>query len=168
MDGFVIDQWVLSVQFANPAAAAKGLAYNSSQLHVMYNSITQKIVDNPVMAQRVKHGRELGSQPDYVVQLLNAVYPDDLVKDEDFEEIRDEIREYAEGYGDVGAVHIPRPKPDGSFVEGLGKIFVRFLDLTAARKFQAETRGRKFDTRVICAAFYPLERFKQGRYVLYD
>ena len=28
-------------------------------------------------------------------------------------------------------------------VDGVGKAFVRFQDLTAARKFQAETNGRK-------------------------
>ena len=39
---------------------------------------------------------------------------------------------------------IPKPDKTGrEVVDGVGKAFVRFQDLTAARKFQAEPNGRK-------------------------
>lgn len=53
------------------------------------------------------------------------------------------------------------PQPSASltpYANGVGKIFVQFADITAARKFQATNNGRKFDDRVMCAAFYPTDR----------
>lgn len=127
----------------------------------MATSVTCKILTNPLLAAQVKTGREIGSRSSLVVQLLNAVYPEDILADADYNDIFKEVKEEASKFGFVESIKIPR----GSV--GVGKIFVQFLDMTAARKFQAEFNGRNFDTRVVCAAFYPLDRFLQGKYVLY-
>jgi splicing factor U2AF subunit len=47
------------------------------------------------------------------------------------------------------------------------QIFVRFLDLLSARKAQLMMNGRRFDgTRVVCAAFYPLDKYIEKQYTL--
>lgn len=55
-----------------------------------------------------------------------------------------------------------------SEVDGVGKIFVHFSDLTGARKFQYETNGRTFEDRVVAASFYPVDKFDKGEYTLRD
>eukprot|EP00392_Amoebophrya_sp_AT5.2_P007716 g7731.t1 len=88
--------------------------------------------------------------------------------EKDCEDIRMQILKEAEKCGTVEEVQIPRPSRIGAEVEGVGKIFIKYADLTAARKFQAEVNGRKFDDRIVCAAFYPVKRFQEGRYILQD
>merc|ERR1719478_1258297 len=105
-------------------------------------SITQKIIANPAVAMIVKQGRLLGEQPSKVVQVLNAVQRSDLTDDQEFHDIVKEVRSEASAYGRVNQVVIPRPAKDGGYTIGVGKIFVLFEDLTAARKFQSDTNGR--------------------------
>ena len=131
-------------------------------------SVTARIMSNPILAAQIKQGREIGSRPSLVVQLLNAVYPEDIVNDSDYNEIVKEVKEEALKFGHVETIKIPRPTAMNSAPLGMGKIFVQFSDLTSARKFQQELNGRTFDvTKVVCAAFYPTDRFLQGKYVLY-
>merc|ERR1711953_1566561 len=111
---------------------------------------TQKIVSNPVLAMQVKQGREVGSKPSTVVQLINAVYQEDLMDDQDFEDITSEVHAEASKHGTVMQVVIPKPAKDGSYVDGVGKIFIFFQDMTGARKFQIDANGRKFENRVVC------------------
>merc|ERR1712066_828942 len=126
------------------------------------------IVSNPVLAMQVKQGREVGSRPSTVVQLLNAVYQEDLMDDQDFEDITAEVHAEASKHGTVTQVVIPKPAKDGSYVDGVGKVFISFQDLTAARKFQMDANGRKFENRVVCAAFYPADKFVEGKYKLWS
>jgi splicing factor U2AF subunit len=131
-------------------------------------SVTAKIMSNPILAAQIKQGREIGSRPSLVVQLLNAVYPEDIVNDSDYNDIVKEVKEEAMRFGQVESIKIPRPSSLNSAPVGTGKIFVQFSDLTSARKFQQDMNGRTFDlNRVVCAAFYPTDRFIQGKYVLY-
>ncbi|CAE7580881.1 U2AF65A [Symbiodinium microadriaticum] len=134
----------------------------------MPNSMTQKIVKNPVLAMQVKQGREIGSRPSTVVQLINAVYQEDLMDDQDYDDITAEVHSEASKHGNVMRVVIPKPAKDGAYVDGVGKIFVAFSDLTAARKFQMDANGRKFENRVVCAAFYPVEKFNEGKFKLWS
>merc|ERR1719296_520762 len=161
------------------AVAATGCAFGAAQqanqpkaapvaATAMSNSMTQKIVSNPVLAMQVKQGREVGSRPSTVVQLLNAVYQEDLMDDQDYEDITAELHAEASKHGAVQRVVIPKPAKDGSFVGGVGKVFIAFVDLTAARKFQMDANGRKFENRVVCASFYPIDKFNEGKYKLWS
>jgi len=132
-------------------------------------SVTAKIAANPVLASQIRAGREMGARPSTVVQMINAVYAEDLLDDQEYLALIQEVKEEGSRFGQIEQVRIPRPKRDLSHVEGCGKIFVQFKDLTASRKFQLEMNGRLFDnSRVVCAAFYPLDRFLQGKYTLYS
>lgn len=168
LNGFVCGQNVIRVQKLGGAAQQAAPKPQPVAATAMSNSMTQKIVSNPVLAMQVKQGREVGSRPSTIVQLLNAVYQEDLMDDQDYEDILAEIHSEASKHGAVARVVIPKPAKDGSFVDGVGKIFVSFLDMTAARKFQMDSNGRKFENRVVCSAFYPSDKFNDGKYKLWS
>lgn len=168
LNGFVCGQNVIRVQKLGGSAQQAAPKPQPVAATAMANSMTQKIVSNPVLAMQVKSGREVGSRPSTIVQLLNAVYQEDLMDDQDYEDITAEVHSEASKHGTVTRVVIPKPAKDGSFVDGVGKIFVAFMDLTAARKFQMDSNGRKFENRVVCAAFYPVEKFGAGKYKLWS
>jgi len=170
LNGFVCGQNVIRVQKLGGQTPGGPIQQKAAPVAAtaMANSMTQKIVSNPVLAMQVKHGREVGSKPSSVVQLLNAVYQEDLMDDQDFEDICAEIHSEASKHGTVTQVVIPKPAKDGSYVDGVGKIFVAFQDLTAARKFQLDANGRKFENRVVCAAFYPVDKFNEAKFKLWS
>ena len=61
------------------------------------------------------------AMPTEVLCLLNMVMPEELVDDEDYEEILEDIREECCKYGRVHSIEIPRPV-DGVEVPGCGKV----------------------------------------------
>ncbi|KAF4659748.1 Serine/threonine-protein kinase Kist [Perkinsus olseni] len=179
LDQFVLGNYSLSVTKLVPdaqqggaagiggagVAPATNLADGSSGVQ----SMTARVLANPALAAQLKAGREIGSTPSTVVQLLNAVYIEDLMSETEVKSIEDEIRDEAQKHGTVLEVRVPRPSASLTpYANGVGKIFVQFADITAARKFQAANNGRKFDDRVMCAAFYPTDRYKMGKYTLYN
>jgi len=166
LNGFVCGNNVICVRWMGEPSALPAHIPAAPTCTEINGSITQKIIANPAVAMLVKQGRILGEQPSTVVQVLNAVQRADLVDDQEYDDIVKEVRKEASAYGKVNQVIIPRPLKDGGHIVGVGKIFVLFVDLTAARKFQSDTNGRKFDKRTACAAFYPADKFLEGRYRL--
>merc|ERR1740117_279283 len=170
LNGFVCGQNVIRVQQLGGAAQQTQGKEKAQPVAAtaMSNSMTQKIVSNPVLAMQVKQGHEIGSRPSTVVQLVNAVYQEDLMDDQDYDDIMAEVHNMASKHGTVSRVIIPKPAKDGSSVDGVGKVFVAFQDMTSARKFQLDCNGRKFEHRVVCAAFYPNDKFIEGKYKLWS
>merc|ERR1712048_384124 len=146
LNGFVCGQNVIRVQRLGASKEAGTAAAKAQPVAAtaMSNSMTQKIVSNPVLAMQVKQGREVGSRPSTIVQILNAVYQEDLMDDQDYEDITAEFHADASKHGTVTRVVIPKPSKDGQNVDGVGKVFIAFQDLTAARKYQMDANGRKF------------------------
>eukprot|EP00427_Karlodinium_veneficum_P056580 CAMPEP_0169412152 /NCGR_PEP_ID=MMETSP1017-20121227/60673_1 /TAXON_ID=342587 /ORGANISM="Karlodinium micrum, Strain CCMP2283" /LENGTH=507 /DNA_ID=CAMNT_0009519487 /DNA_START=78 /DNA_END=1598 /DNA_ORIENTATION=+ len=128
LNGFVCGQNVIRVQQLGQQQQA-GVQPKAQPVAAtaMSNSMTQKIVSNPVLAMQVKQGREIGSRPSTVVQLTNAVYQEDLMDDQDYDEIMSEVHNMASKHGPVARVVIPKPNKDGTHVDGVGKMFVSFL-----------------------------------------
>merc|ERR1712048_479643 len=91
LNGFVCGQNVIRVQKLGSQSTQAAPKAQPVAATAMSNSMTQKIVSNPVLAMQVKQGREVGSRPSNVVQLLNAVYQEDLMDDQDYEDIMAEI-----------------------------------------------------------------------------
>lgn len=65
-------------------------------------------------------GPQLGN-PTEVLCLLNMVEPDELIDDEEYEDILDDIRGECGKYGFVKSIEIPRPI-QGVEVPGMGKV----------------------------------------------
>ena len=60
-------------------------------------------------------------QPTEVLCLMNMVTPEELVDDDEYDDIIDDIRDECTKYGTVKSVEIPRPI-EGVEVPGLGKV----------------------------------------------
>ncbi|CAJ0748244.1 13808_t:CDS:10, partial [Entrophospora sp. SA101] len=83
-------------------------------------------------------------QPTTVLQLLNMVTPEELVDDEEYEDIVEDVREECSKFGCIVDMKIPRP---GQSTTGVGKIFVRFDSAEAAGIALRALAGRKFAER---------------------
>merc|ERR1719440_47998 len=106
LNGFVCGQNVIRVQQLGSQNQTGANTPKSQPVAAtaMSNSMTQKIVSNPVLAMQVKSGREIGSRPSTVVQLTNAVYQEDLMDDQDYDEIMSEVHQEAAKHGTVTQV----------------------------------------------------------------
>ncbi|MCJ1306584.1 hypothetical protein MMC25_000227, partial [Agyrium rufum] len=89
-----------------------------------------------------------------VLQLLNMVTPEELMDNEDFEEICEDVREECEKYGGVLDLKIPRPSGGSRQSAGVGKIFVKFDTPAAASKALAALAGRKFADRTVVTTYF--------------
>lgn len=168
LNGFVCGANMLSVQRANFSGPVVTRDTNRTMtVTSLPNSMTQKLLSDPLVAVQVQAARKIGERPSKVVQLLNCVYQEDLIDPKEYEAICDDIKQEAEKHGALEEVLVPKPNEDLSYREGVGKVFLRYSDVTAARKAQLMLNGRRFDSnRVVCAAFFPEEKFAAGRYTL--
>ncbi|XP_042198257.1 splicing factor U2AF 65 kDa subunit isoform X6 [Callorhinchus milii] len=91
--------------------------------------------------------------PTDILCLLNMVSPEELIDDEEYEEILEDIREECSKYGTVKSIEIPRPL-DGLEVPGCGKIFVEFISSLDCQKAMQALTGRKFANRVVVTKYY--------------
>jgi splicing factor U2AF 65 kDa subunit len=97
-----------------------------------------------------------------VVVLMNMLDRDDLVDDDEYEDIMDDIRLECVKAGEVVSVKIPRPSAAGEAVAGLGKVFVLFADIPGAEAAQASLSGRKFGTKTVITSFLDPEKYEAG------
>ncbi|CAG8579038.1 4056_t:CDS:10 [Gigaspora margarita] len=89
--------------------------------------------------------------PTTVLQLLNMVTPEELVDDEEYEDIVDDVREECSKFGRVLDMKIPRP--GSASLSGVGKIFVRFESIEAAGAALRALAGRKFAERTVLTSY---------------
>lgn len=61
-------------------------------------------------------------QSSSVVQLLNMVTAEELVDDEEYEDILEDVREECSKYGQVLDIWIPRPDTLGTYISAVGKV----------------------------------------------
>ncbi|XP_066065110.1 splicing factor U2AF 65 kDa subunit, partial [Chamaea fasciata] len=95
---------------------------------------------------------QMGGHPTEVLCLLNMVLPEELLDDEEYEEIVEDVRDECGKYGTVKSIEIPRPV-DGVEVPGCGKIFVEFTSVFDCQKAMQGLTGRKFANRVVVTKF---------------
>lgn len=106
-----------------------------------------------------------------ILLMLNMVTPDDLVNDEEYEEILEDIRGECSVFGDIEDVRVPRPikkdkskwgpndpgalnAADAAKVDeaaGVGRVYVKFTDSDNASAALRSLAGRSFAGRMIVA-----------------
>ncbi|KAK1162189.1 splicing factor U2AF 65 kDa subunit-like isoform X1 [Acipenser oxyrinchus oxyrinchus] len=102
-------------------------------------------------------------KPTEVLCLLNMVMPEELVEDDEYEEILEDIREECCKYGSVRSIEIPRPV-DGLEVPGCGKIFVEFVSASDCQKAMQALTGRKFANRVVVTKYYDPDMYHRREF----
>ncbi|XP_063041957.1 U2 small nuclear RNA auxiliary factor 2b isoform X2 [Engraulis encrasicolus] len=95
---------------------------------------------------------QMGGIPTEVLCLMNMVAPEELLDDEEYEDILEDVKEECGKYGQVKSIEIPRPV-DGLDIPGTGKIFVEFTTLFDSQKAMQGLTGRKFANRVVVTKY---------------
>jgi len=93
------------------------------------------------------------SEKGRVLQLLNMVTPEELMDNDEYEEICEDVKEECEKYGAVLEMKIPRPS-GGRTMPGVGKIFVKYEQPESAQKALSALAGRKFADRTVVVTFF--------------
>lgn len=91
---------------------------------------------------------QMGGHPTEVLCLMNMVLPEELLDDEEYEEIVEDVRDECSKYGLVKSIEIPRPV-DGVEVPGCGKIFVEFTSVFDSQNAVQGLTGCKFTNRMV-------------------
>jgi splicing factor U2AF 65 kDa subunit len=104
-----------------------------------------------------------GASATEVLCLLNMVTEDELVDDDEYEEILEDVKEECNKYGIVKSIEIPRPIK-GVDVPGVGKIFVEFISKSECTKAQQALTGRKFANRVVVTSFYDPDKYHRRQF----
>ena len=108
---------------------------------------------------------ESATIPSRVVMFINAVSPEDLVDNSEYEEIIDDFRQKCSSYGTVLNVEIPRPNLENqTYTEEVGKIFVKFSTIKTAKIARYSMSGLKYNNRLIVGSFYPENYFDIREY----
>ncbi|KAL4951580.1 hypothetical protein BDW69DRAFT_169736 [Aspergillus filifer] len=94
-----------------------------------------------------------------VLQLLNMVTPEELMDNEDYEEICDDVRDECSKFGRVLELKIPRPTGGSRQSPGVGKIFVKFETIEATTAALKTLAGRKFSDRTVVTTYFSEENF---------
>ncbi|KAJ8097834.1 hypothetical protein POJ06DRAFT_297029 [Lipomyces tetrasporus] len=95
-----------------------------------------------------------------ILQLLNMIVPEDLNDDDEYEDIRADVREECEKFGKIVDLKIPRPTASNKAPLGVGKIFVRFEEEEACTAALKSLAGRKFADRTVVTTFFPEENYE--------
>ncbi|KAL8763567.1 MAG: hypothetical protein Q9184_000694 [Pyrenodesmia sp. 2 TL-2023] len=95
-----------------------------------------------------------------VLQLLNMVTAEELIDNEDYQEICEDVKEECEKYGEVLEMKIPRPSGGSRQSNGVGKIFVKYDNADSARKAIQALAGRKFADRTVVTTYFSEENFE--------
>ncbi|XP_030566464.1 splicing factor U2AF 50 kDa subunit [Drosophila novamexicana] len=95
-----------------------------------------------------------------VLCLLNMVLPSELLDNDEYEDIRTDIKQECAKYGKVKSLKIPRPIGDPPQT-GCGKVFVRFESIEDCKKALNALSGRKFSGRIVMTSFYDLDKYKR-------
>ncbi|PWA80159.1 splicing factor U2af large subunit B [Artemisia annua] len=155
LNGFKIGNKILTVKRANEGQTQPKPELESILLHAQQQIGLQKMM--------LQSGA-INTSPTRVLSLTQAVTEKELVNDEDYEEILEDMKTECGKFGTLVNVIIPRPNPNGDPVSGVGKVFLEYADTESSTKARARLCGRKFDGNQVVVSFYEENKFRQGDY----
>lgn len=97
-----------------------------------------------------------------VVRLSNMTTDEDLVDEQAYEELIEDVASECQKYGTVLKVHVPRDRASPAY----GVVFVHFTDAAGAAQAKGKIQGRKFNGKVVQAVCFPEKLFIDGTYTL--
>ncbi|KAI0382056.1 hypothetical protein F5Y04DRAFT_57052 [Hypomontagnella monticulosa] len=95
------------------------------------------------------------SEETRVLQLLNMVTPEELMDNDDYQEICEDVQEECSKFGQVIDLKVPRPTGGSRQSAGVGKIYVKFDTTESAKKALQALAGRKFADRTVVTTYFP-------------
>ncbi|KAH9909175.1 hypothetical protein F4778DRAFT_216747 [Xylariomycetidae sp. FL2044] len=100
------------------------------------------------------------SEESRVLQLLNMVTPEELMDNDDYAEICEDVEEECSKFGKIIGLKVPRPTGGSRQSAGVGKIYVKYETTDSAKKALQALAGRKFADRTVVTTFFPEENFE--------
>ncbi|EJU03531.1 hypothetical protein DACRYDRAFT_77158 [Dacryopinax primogenitus] len=114
--------------------------------------------------------------PSPILLLLNMVTAEELLQDQDYEDILEDVREEMGRFGPVIDIKIPRPQrrenrwipgstsePVKTDIElGVGRVYVKFADTDSASQALNAVAGRQFSGRSIIATYLQEDPFLES------
>lgn len=97
--------------------------------------------------------------PTPVLCFLNMISPDELKDESEALDILNDILEECRVLGTVRSYSMPLPKDHP--LENCGRVYVEFITTSDCQRAQNALSGRKFNGRVVVAAYYDWNLFKQ-------
>jgi len=96
------------------------------------------------------------------------VTAEELVDDNEYRDIMDDITAELGKYGRVLSVSIPRPavsnQSNAVQPAGLGKVFVEYAEVDQAMKARAEVEGRQFANRTVRCEYMNVEKYQRREF----
>ncbi|XP_076895637.1 splicing factor U2af large subunit A-like isoform X2 [Bidens hawaiensis] len=157
LNGIKMGDKTLTVRRANQGQIQPNPGQESVLLHAQ-----QQIAMQRMMLQPGAIG--IGTPPTKVLSLTQVVTEEELINDEDYEDILEDMKVECGKFGSLVNVVIPRPNPNGQPVAGVGKVFLEYADTESSTKARAGLNGRKFGGNQVVAIFYPENKFNEGEY----
>ncbi|CCX34389.1 hypothetical protein FPQ18DRAFT_332752 [Pyronema domesticum] len=165
-----ISKGIAFCEYLDPAAtdiAVEGLnnmELGDSTLKVQRASIGMKQaagVEMGVNAMAMMAGTTSADlEPSRVLQLLNMVTPEELMDNDEYEEICEDIHEECQKFGKLIDLKVPRPSGGSRQTAGVGKIFVRFESLESSQEALKGLAGRKFADRTVVCTYFSEENYE--------
>ncbi|KAI6783763.1 Splicing factor U2AF 50 kDa subunit-like protein [Emericellopsis cladophorae] len=161
------------LEYVNPAEANQpaletlnGMTFGEQNLKVSKASIGPTQIANFDTGVAAISGlaAQAGNDADHtrILQLLNMVTPEELMDNDEYEEIREDVKEECSKFGTVLDIKVPRPAGGSRQIAGVGKIFVKFDTPESTTKALQALAGRKFADRTVVATYFPEENFDVG------
>ncbi|XP_076960711.1 splicing factor U2af large subunit A-like isoform X2 [Bidens hawaiensis] len=157
LNGIKMGDKTLTVRRANQGQIQPKPEQESILLHAQQQIALQKLMLHPGAIG-------IGTPPTKVLFLTQVVTEEELVNDEEYEDILEDMKVECGKFGSLVNVVIPRPNPNGEPVAGVGKVFLEYADTESSTKARAGLNGRKFGGNQVVASFYPENKFNQGEY----
>jgi len=117
-----------------------------------------------VPAGQLASGAGAGGSATKVLKLANMVHVSEF-GEEDYLDVETDVKEECDTrtQGAVETILVPRPAKDaGKEVKGLGNVYIKFKDVTAAATVFKIMNGRQFDGHSIRASFVDEAAFDAG------
>ncbi|GJT61425.1 splicing factor U2af large subunit B isoform X3 [Tanacetum coccineum] len=140
LNGLKIGNKILMVRRAN-----KGQTQPKPELESILLHAQQQIALQKMMLQ----SGAISTTPTKVLSLTQAVTEKELVNDEYYEDILEDMKTECGQFGTLVNVIIPRPNPNGNQVSGVGKVFLEYADTESSTKARAGLYGKKFECVII-------------------
>ncbi|PWA84251.1 splicing factor U2af large subunit B [Artemisia annua] len=155
LNGIKMGDKTLTVRRANQGQTQPKPEQESVLLHAQQQIALQRLMLQP---------GPIGPPPTKVLSLTQVVTEEELVNDEDYEDILEDMKLECGKFGNLVNVVIPRPNPNGEPVAGVGKVFLEYDDTEGSTRARQGLNGRKFGGNQVVASFYPEDKFSEGVY----
>lgn len=99
-----------------------------------------------------------------VLQLMNMIAKEELLDDDEYQDILDDIKSECEKYGIVQDIYIPRPSNINDDDPIIGRVFIQYATADHSIAASKALTGRKFADRIVMTAYYPEDLFKSRKF----